>query len=64
MATRVSFKTKRGRRVSFTANTGRRRRVTPQMRLIGRAGKACKGEGKIGSRQRTSCLREFIKEHK
>lgn len=64
MGHKVSFKTKRGRRVSFTAGTGRRAPSAAQKRqraLIKKAGKHCAGEGKIGSKTRTACLRDFFK---
>jgi hypothetical protein len=60
---------RKGRRVlaTFKARVGsgcvkKKRRVTAQMRLIGRAGKACKGKGKVGSAKRTACLRAYFRE--
>ena len=57
---RVSFKTKRGKRVSF--NTGGRKRHgrTAQQNKLARAAKACKGMGPIGGKRRTQCIIEHL----
>lgn len=63
---KVKFKTKRGRKVSFSARKGGKRRKgrrTKQQSLLGKAAKACKGKGPIGGKQRTGCIRTYLKKH-
>lgn len=66
--TRVSFRTKRGKVVSFTGRPGgdkahggkcvhKRRPRTPQMRLIAAAGRACARVAKPGTKRNISCLK-------
>lgn len=65
---RISFRTKRGKTVSFTGRPGgdksnggkcvhKRRPRTPQMRLIAAAGRACAKLGRPGTKRNISCLR-------
>ena len=57
MAHKVSFKTKRGRKVSFTAGTGRRsKKVKAWQRVFGKAARKCEGVGKVGSDKRGGCM--------
>ena len=62
MAHKVSFKTKRGRRVSFTAGTGRRsQKVKAWQRVFGKAARKCEGAGKVGSNKRGVCMANALK---
>lgn len=67
----IKFKTKRGRPVSFRGRPGgqeknggtcgnKKRKVTPHMRAVGRAGKACAKVGKPGSSRNAACLRKKL----
>ena len=61
MAHKVSFKTKRGRKVSFTAGTGRRSKaVKAGQRQFGSAARTCEGEGKVGSKKRGVCMKHEL----
>lgn len=70
--TRISFKTKRGKTVSFTGRKGgdsayggscpaKRKPVSKWAHLVGNAGRACSGMGKVGSPRRSACLKQQIK---
>lgn len=61
---RVSFKTRRGKRVSFKLTGRGHRKGTAQQKRLGRAAKKCKGKGKIGGKQRTSCIISELKKMK
>lgn len=64
MAQRVSFKTARGKKVSFMKNTGRRgpsAAQKAQRRRIAAAGRACAGKGKPGTAKNAACLRDKLR---
>ena len=65
---RISFRTKRGKTVSFVGRGGgdkkhggkcahKARKRTPQMRAIAAAGRACARVGRPGTKRNISCLR-------
>jgi hypothetical protein len=65
---RISFRTKRGKAVSFTGRGGgdkkhggkcahKARPRTPQMRLIAAAGRACARVAKPGTKRNIACLK-------
>lgn len=64
----ISFRTKRGKTVSFKGRSAgqqkaggkcsnKKRRVTAWMRQIGRAGKACSKVAKPGTARNVSCIK-------
>ena len=66
--TAIRFRTKRGKVVTFRGRPGgdskhggkcvhKKRRVTPQMRAIAAAGRACARVAKPGTKRNISCLK-------
>ena len=63
----ISFKTKRGKTISFTGRPGgtvgcgkKARKVTSWMRAVGRAGKACAKKARPGTATNTKCLKSHL----
>jgi hypothetical protein len=66
--TTIRFKTKRGKTVQFKGRPGgdakhggkcshHKRRRTPQMNAIAKAGRACKHQGRPGTKKNIACIR-------